>query len=101
MMGLFLGKQYCLSHKNLKMLVLASLNPEICCVLGSKNIHRRENGEGGGGCLRVVDGGWVVYMGGYSIAQKSLRTHKSYVFVKQQKVRKREGVWKAKKTEAK
>lgn len=47
MMGLFLGKQYCRSHKNSKMLALACLNPEICCVLESKNIHRRENGDGG------------------------------------------------------
>lgn len=71
------------------MLALVGLNPEICSVLGSKNIHRRKTERKK--CVRVVDGGWVVYMGGYSIAPESLRAHKSYVFVKQQKLRKREG----------
>lgn len=51
--------------------------------------------------MHVVDGGWVVYMGGYSIAPESLRAHKSCVFVKQQKLRKRKGVWKEKETEEK
>lgn len=51
--------------------------------------------------MHVVDGGWVVYMGGYSIAPESLKAHKSYVFVKQQKLRKRKGAWKEKETEAK
>lgn len=51
-------------------------------------------------CLHVVDGGRVVYMGGYSIAPESLRAHKSCVFVKQQKARKREGVWKDRETKA-
>lgn len=51
--------------------------------------------------MHVVDGGWVVYMGGYSIAPESHRAHKSYVFVKQQKLRKKEGMWKKKETEAK
>lgn len=50
--------------------------------------------------MHVVDGSLVVYMGGYSIAPKSLRAHKSFVFVKQQKLRKRKGVWKEKETEA-
>ncbi len=52
-------------------------------------------------CVHVVDGGWVVYMGGYSIAPEPLRAHKSYVFVKLQKLRKRKGAWKEKETEAK
>lgn len=30
--------------------------------------------------MHVVGGGWFVYMGGYSIAPKSLRAHKSDVF---------------------
>lgn len=51
--------------------------------------------------MHVVDGGWFVYMGGYSIAPKSLRASKSYVFVKQQKLRKRKRAWKEKETEAK
>lgn len=38
-------------------------------------------------------------MGGYRIAPESLRAHKSYVFMKQQKLRKREGAWKEKETE--
>lgn len=74
-------------------------NPEICSVLGSKNIHRRKTEKEK--CVHVVDGGWVVYMGGYSIAPESLKAHKSYVFVKQQKLRKRKGAWKEKETEAK
>lgn len=78
-------------------MALAVLNPEICSLLESKNIHRRKTEKEK--CVDVVDGGWVVYMGGYSIAPESLRAHKSYVFVKQQKLRKREGVWKE--TEAK
>lgn len=41
--------------------------------------------------MRVVDGGWLVYMGGYNIGLESRRAHKSCVFVKQQKVQKREG----------
>lgn len=46
------------------------------------------------------DGGWLVYMGGYSIAPKSLRAHKSYVFVKQQILQKRKGTRKEKETYA-
>lgn len=49
--------------------------------------------------MHVVDGGWVVYMGGYSIAPESLRARKSCVFVKQQKLRKRKGAWKERETE--
>lgn len=51
--------------------------------------------------MHVVDGGWVVYMGGYSIAPESLRARKSCVFVKQQKLRKRKGAWKERETEVK
>lgn len=51
--------------------------------------------------MHVVDGGWLVYMGGYSIAPKSLGAHKSYVFVKQQKLRKRKRAWNEKEPEEK
>lgn len=68
-------------------------------VLGSKNIHERKTEREK--CVHVVDGGGFVYMGGYSIAPKSPRAHKSYVLVKQQKLRKRKGAWKEKETEAK
>lgn len=59
-------------------------------VSGSKNIHERKT-EKGKKCVHVVVGEWLVYMGGYSIASESLRAHKSYVFVEQQKLRKRKG----------
>lgn len=49
--------------------------------------------------MRVVGGGWFVYIGGYSIAPKSLRAHKSHVFVKQQKAQKRKSAWKEKETD--
>lgn len=49
--------------------------------------------------MHVVGGGWFVYMGGYSIAPKSLRAHKSDVFVKQQKAQKRKKAWKEKETD--
>lgn len=49
--------------------------------------------------MHVVGGGWFVYMGGYSIAPKSLRAHKSDVFVKQQKAQKRKRAWKEKETD--
>lgn len=45
-----------------------------------KNVPWRETGE-----ENLVDGGCVVYMEEYSIVPVSLRAHKSYVFVKQQK----------------
>lgn len=51
--------------------------------------------------LHVVDGSRVVYMGGYSIAPESLRAYKSFVFVKQQKLRKRKRVWKEREAKAK
>lgn len=68
-------------------------------VLGSKNIHKRKTEREK--CVHVVDGGGFVYMGGYSIAPESPRPHKSYVFVNQQKLRKRKGAWKEKEAEAK
>lgn len=77
-------------------LALVILNPDIYSVLESKNIQKRKTEREVCG-----DGGWLLYMGGYNIAPKSLRAHKSYVFVKQQKRRKRKGVWKEKETEAK
>lgn len=51
--------------------------------------------------MHVVGGGWFVYMGGYSIAPKSLRAHKSDVFVKQQKAQKRKRAWKEKEADFK
>ena len=83
----------------MKMWAFAGLNPEICSVLGSKNIHSWKTEKEK--CVHVVDGGPLVYTGGYSIAPESPRAHKSYVFVKQQKLRKREGVWTEKETQAK
>lgn len=58
--------------------------------LGVK-IYMRGKRRRGKKCVHVVVGGWLVYMGGYSIASESLRDHKSYVFVEQQKLRKRKG----------
>lgn len=51
--------------------------------------------------MRVVGVGWFVYMGGYSMAPKSLRAHKCDVFVKQQKVQRKKRAWKHWETEAK
>lgn len=48
----------------------------------------------------VVDGGWVVYMGGYGIAPESLKAYKRNVFAKKQKLRKGKRVWKEKETKA-
>lgn len=49
--------------------------------------------------MHVVGGGRFVYIGRYSIAPKSLRAHKSGVFVKQQKAQKRKRAWKEKETD--
>lgn len=89
-MRLLLGKQYGCSHKICRMLAMEAWIPDILSVSGSKNIHERKT-EKGKKCVHVVVGGWLVYMGGYSIASESLRAHKSYVFVEQQKLRKRKG----------
>lgn len=94
-MGPLRGKQYCDSHKTLRNVGARWFEPRNLCCFGGVKIYmggkRREEK-----CVHVVDGGWVVYMGGYSIAPESLKAHKSCVFVKQQKLREREGAWKEK-----